>query len=47
MTARPPAMSPEPIPLEVIHEDEHVIVVVKQPGMLVPSNYERKDRHAR
>jgi len=27
----PTAMSPEPIPLEVIHEDEHVIVVVKQP----------------
>jgi 23S rRNA pseudouridine1911/1915/1917 synthase len=31
----PTAMSPEPIPLEVIHEDEHVIVVVKPAGMLV------------
>jgi 23S rRNA pseudouridine1911/1915/1917 synthase len=31
----PTAMSPEPIPLEVIHEDEHIIVVVKPAGMLV------------
>jgi 23S rRNA pseudouridine1911/1915/1917 synthase len=31
----PTAMSPEPIPLEVVHEDEHVIVVVKPAGMLV------------
>jgi 23S rRNA pseudouridine1911/1915/1917 synthase len=31
----PTAMSPEPIPLEVIHEDEYVIVVVKPAGMLV------------
>lgn len=31
----PTSMSPEPIPLEVIHEDEHVIVVVKPAGMLV------------
>ncbi len=31
----PTAMSPEPIPLEVIHEDEHVMVVVKPAGMLV------------
>jgi 23S rRNA pseudouridine1911/1915/1917 synthase len=31
----PTAMSPEPIPIEVIHEDEHVIVVVKPAGMLV------------
>jgi 23S rRNA pseudouridine1911/1915/1917 synthase len=31
----PTAMSPEPISLEVIHEDEHVIVVVKPAGMLV------------
>ena len=31
----PTAMSPEPIRLEVIHEDEHVIVVVKPAGMLV------------
>ncbi len=31
----PTAMSPEPIPLEVIHEDDHVIVVVKPAGMLV------------
>lgn len=31
----PTSMSPEPIPLEVIYEDEHVIVVVKPAGMLV------------
>ena len=31
----PTAMSPEPIPLEIIHEDEHLIVVVKPAGMLV------------
>lgn len=31
----PTAMSPEPIPLDVVHEDEHVIVVVKPAGMLV------------
>ncbi|MEK6286694.1 MAG: RluA family pseudouridine synthase [Acidobacteriota bacterium] len=31
----PTAMSAEPIPLEVIHEDDHVIVVVKAAGMLV------------
>jgi 23S rRNA pseudouridine1911/1915/1917 synthase len=31
----PTAMSPEPIPLEVIHEDKHLIVVVKPAGMLV------------
>lgn len=31
----PTAMSPEPIPIEVIHEDAHVIVVVKPSGMLV------------
>ena len=31
----PTAMSPEPIPLEVVHEDEHLIVVVKPAGMLV------------
>jgi 23S rRNA pseudouridine1911/1915/1917 synthase len=29
------AMSPEPIPLEIIREDEHVIVVVKPAGLLV------------
>ena len=31
----PTSMSPEPIPLEIIHEDEHVIVLVKPAGMLV------------
>lgn len=29
------AMDPEPIPLEVVHEDEQVLVVVKPAGMLV------------
>ena len=31
----PTAMFPEPIPLDVVHEDEHLIVVVKPAGMLV------------
>ena len=31
----PTAMSPEPIPVEIIYEDEQVIVVVKPAGMLV------------
>ncbi|MFY9573032.1 MAG: RluA family pseudouridine synthase [Blastocatellia bacterium] len=31
----PTAMSPEPIPLEIITEDDHLIVVVKPAGMLV------------
>jgi 23S rRNA pseudouridine1911/1915/1917 synthase len=31
----PTAMTPEPIPLEVIHEDDHLIIVVKPAGMLV------------
>jgi 23S rRNA pseudouridine1911/1915/1917 synthase len=31
----PTAMSPEPIPLEIIYEDEHLIVVVKPAGLLV------------
>ncbi|HEV2862355.1 MAG TPA: RluA family pseudouridine synthase [Pyrinomonadaceae bacterium] len=30
----PNAMTPEPLPLEVVHEDEHVVVVVKPAGML-------------
>ena len=29
------AMDPEPIPLEVVHEDEQILVVVKPAGMLV------------
>ena len=29
------AMRPEPIPLEIIHEDDHILVVVKPSGMLV------------
>ena len=33
--ATPTAMSPEPIPLEIIHEDDHLLVVVKPAGMLV------------
>ena len=31
----PNSMTPEPVPLEVVHEDEHLIVVVKPAGMLV------------
>ncbi|HVF90607.1 MAG TPA: RluA family pseudouridine synthase [Blastocatellia bacterium] len=29
------AMRPEPVPLEIIHEDDHILVVVKPSGMLV------------
>jgi 23S rRNA pseudouridine1911/1915/1917 synthase len=31
----PNAMTPEPLPLDIVHEDEHLIVVVKPCGMLV------------
>jgi 23S rRNA pseudouridine1911/1915/1917 synthase len=31
----PNSMTPEPLPLEVIHEDEHLVVVVKPAGMLM------------
>jgi 23S rRNA pseudouridine1911/1915/1917 synthase len=31
----PTAMTPEPIPLEIVYEDDQVIVVVKRAGMLV------------
>src|SRR6185503_13011785 len=31
----PTAMSPEPIPLEILYEDEQLIVVVKPAGILV------------
>jgi 23S rRNA pseudouridine1911/1915/1917 synthase len=31
----PNSMTPEPLPLEVVHEDEHVVVVVKPSGVLV------------
>ena len=31
----PNSMTPEPVPLEVVHEDEHVVVVVKPSGVLV------------
>jgi 23S rRNA pseudouridine1911/1915/1917 synthase len=31
----PGAMTPEPLPLEIIYEDEHLLVVVKPAGMLV------------
>ncbi|HWS90252.1 MAG TPA: RluA family pseudouridine synthase [Pyrinomonadaceae bacterium] len=31
----PNSMTPEPTPLEVVHEDEQIIVVVKPPGVLV------------
>ena len=33
--AVPNSMTPEPLPLEVVHEDEHLIVVVKPSGVLV------------
>src|SRR5437867_9553943 len=28
-------MSPDPLPLEILHEDDHLLVVVKPAGMLV------------
>ena len=31
----PTAMTPEPIPLDIVNEDEHLMVVVKPAGMLV------------
>ena len=31
----PTAMNPEPVPLEIIYEDDHLLVVVKPAGMLV------------
>src|SRR5918999_4215438 len=31
----PNSMTPEPLPLEVVHEDEQIIVVVKPSGVLV------------
>ncbi len=31
----PSAMSPEPMTLDILHEDEHVIVVIKPAGLLV------------
>ena len=31
----PNSMTPEPTPLEVVHEDEHIVVVVKPSGVLV------------
>ncbi len=31
----PTAMTPEPLPLEIVYEDEHLLVVVKASGMLV------------
>jgi 23S rRNA pseudouridine1911/1915/1917 synthase len=31
----PNSMTPEPVPLEVVYEDEHLVVVVKPSGMLV------------
>lgn len=31
----PNSMTPEPVPLEVVHEDEHLVVVVKPSGVLV------------
>jgi 23S rRNA pseudouridine1911/1915/1917 synthase len=32
---RPTAMTPDPLPLDIHYEDEHIIVVVKPAGMLV------------
>lgn len=38
-----PFMSPEPIPLSIVYEDEHVIVIDKQPGILtIPSKLHSK-----
>jgi 23S rRNA pseudouridine1911/1915/1917 synthase len=31
----PTSMDPDPIPLEIVHEDEQIIVIVKPAGMLV------------
>jgi 23S rRNA pseudouridine1911/1915/1917 synthase len=31
----PNSMTPEPSPLEIVYEDEHLVVVVKPPGVLV------------
>nr|MDQ5836996.1 RluA family pseudouridine synthase [Acidobacteriota bacterium] len=33
--ATPNSMTPEPLPLEVVFEDEHLVVVSKQAGLLV------------
>lgn len=33
--ARPTAVRPEPIPLEILYEDEHLVVVNKPPGLVV------------
>lgn len=39
---REKGMRPEPMPLGIVHEDEHVIVVEKPTGVLVhPTHYER------
>ncbi|HET9531122.1 MAG TPA: RluA family pseudouridine synthase [Blastocatellia bacterium] len=32
---RPTAMTPEPLPLEIVYEDEQILVIVKPAGMLV------------
>jgi 23S rRNA pseudouridine1911/1915/1917 synthase len=38
--ATPTSMFPEPLPLEIVYEDEHLVVVVKPAGMLVhPTMY--------
>jgi 23S rRNA pseudouridine1911/1915/1917 synthase len=34
-TEAPNSMTPEPAPLEIVHEDEHLVVVVKPAGVLV------------
>lgn len=37
-----PAVAPEPLPLDILYEDEHLLVVNKPPGMLAhPSVWER------
>src|SRR6516165_9330011 len=33
--AREPAVRPEPIPLEILHEDEGLLVLNKPPGLVV------------
>ncbi len=34
-TQEPLALSPEPIPIEILYEDDHLVVINKQPGLVV------------
>lgn len=38
----PSALAPEPIPLEVVHEDEHIVVVIKPGGLVVHPGHGRR-----